>query len=256
MKPYALFQNIKFAVFAYWDLRKIRKTRKLIHQYKAAGQYDLEREQIGILQDTWGTSLIEHIGAEVNIVGRENIPEEPVVIVANHQGYGDIPILTQIMKHRQFGCVAKEELEKVPVFNDIILDVRSVYIRRDDARASLRAIETGIEYLKQGFSMAIFPEGTRSHGPQMGEFKRGSLRLATKPGVPVVPVTISGSYKCFEEQGYVRPDRVDVYIHPPIETKNMDRREAAGLAETVEEIVRTKLLEMQEEEAKREGKQR
>jgi len=250
MKLSALFKNIRFAIFAYWDLRHIRKTQKLIHQYRAEGKYDLEREQIGILQDVWGSRIIDHIGAQVNIVGRENIPAEPVVIVANHQGYGDIPILTQIMKHRQFGCVAKEELEKVPLFNQVILDVRSVYIRRNDARASLRAIETAIEHLNLGFSMAIFPEGTRSRGPEMGTFKKGSLRLATKPGVPVVPVTISGSYKCFEERGYVRPDRVDVFIHPPIYTKDMDRREASALAETVEGIIHTKLLELQAEEAK------
>lgn len=253
MKLSGIWKNIKFIAFAYWDVRRVRKTQKLIRQYKAAGQYDLEREQIGILQDTWGRGIVDHLGADIHIVGRENIPPEPVVIVANHQGYGDIPILTLIMQGRQFGCVSKEELEKVPVFHGIIEDVRSVYIRRNDARASLRSIETAIEYLNQGFSMAIFPEGTRSRGPEMGTFKKGSLRLATKPGVPVVPVTISGSYHCFEEKGYVRPARVEVYVHPPIETKDMERKEASNLAAGVEEIIRKKLLELQAAEAQREG---
>jgi len=253
MKVGALLKNISFAAFAYWDVRKIRKSQKLIQKYRAEGKYDLEREEIGWLQDTWGTSLIEHVGAEINIVGRENIPEEPCVIVANHQGYADIPILTQIMKHRQFGCVAKEELSKVPVFNQLIIDVRSVFIKRDDARASLRAMETAIEHLELGFSMAIFPEGTRSRGPVMGEFKKGSLRLATKPGAPIVPVTISGSYHCFEEKKMVYPGRVDIYIHPPIYTKDMDRKEASNIAAVVEEIVRTKLLELQAEEVARGG---
>ena len=187
-------------------------------------------------------------------MGRENIPEEPCVIVANHQGYADIPILTQVMKHRQFGCVAKEELSKVPVFNRLITDVRSVYIKRNDARASLRAIETAIEHLELGFSMAIFPEGTRSQGPDMAEFKKGSLRLATKPGAPIVPVTISGSYKCFEEHKVVTGAEVDVYIHPPIYTKDMDRKEASNIAAVVEDIVRTKLVELQAEEKARGGK--
>lgn len=250
MKLAAMLKNIRFIIFAYWDLRHIRKTRKLIHRYRAEENHELEREQIGILQDVWGSRIIEHIGAQVHISGRENIPLEPVVIVANHQGYGDIPVLTQVMKRRQFGCVAKEELKRIPIFSRLILDVRSVYIRRNDPRASLRAIEAAIENLKQGFSMAIFPEGTRSRGPEMGSFKKGSLRLATKPGVPVVPVTISGSYRCFEEKGYICPERVDVYIHPPIYTKDMGRKEASVLAETVEDIIRTKLLELQKEERK------
>ena len=254
MKLSALLKNIGFAAFAYWDVRKIRASQKKIQAYRANGQYDLEREEIGWLQDTWGTSIIEHAGAKINIVGRENIPEEPCVVVANHQGYADIPILTQVMKHRQFGCVAKEELSKVPVFNRLITDVRSVYIKRNDARASLRAMETAIEHLELGFSMAIFPEGTRSQGPDMAEFKKGSLRLATKPGAPIVPVTISGSYKCFEEHKVVTGAEVNVYIHPPIYTKDMDRKEASNIAAVVEDIVRTKLVELQAEEKARGGK--
>lgn len=66
-------------------------------------------------------------------------------------------------------------------------------------------------------------------------------------------MTISGSYHCFEEKGYVRPARVEVYIHPPIETKNMERKEASNLAAGVEEIIRKKLLELQAVEAQREG---
>ncbi|MBO5666522.1 MAG: hypothetical protein J6S45_03650, partial [Firmicutes bacterium] len=86
----------------------------------------------------------------------------------------------------------------------------------------------------------------------MAEFKKGSLRLATKPGAPIVPVTISGSYKCFEENKVITAAEVDVFIHPPIYTKDMDRKEASNIAAVVEEIVRTKLVELQAEEAAKE----
>ena len=83
----------------------------------------------------------------------------------------------------------------------------------------------------------------------MGEFKKGSLRLATKSGVPVVPVTLNGTYHMYEDMGYVQPgDEIEFYIHPAIETKELSKTEANNLAEKVEEIIKTKLLEMQPKE--------
>ena len=68
--------------------------------------------------------------------------------------------------------------------------------------------------------MVVFPEGTRSKGEQMGEFKAGSFKLATKAKVPIIPVTIDGSYKIMEGNKYrICPAKVNVYVHKPIETK-------------------------------------
>jgi 1-acyl-sn-glycerol-3-phosphate acyltransferase len=78
----------------------------------------------------------------------------------------------------------------------------------------------------------------------MGAFKRGSLRLAVKPGVAVVPVTHAGCYKIFEESGVIRSGmRVRFYIHPPIETAGLSKQEAAALTETAEDLIRAKLAE-------------
>lgn len=240
-----LLKNICMGAWMYWDLIHIRKYQKNIHKYRESGDFKKERENILLGESTWGRRLIKKAGVKVTVEGRENIPDEPVVIVSNHQSYADIAVLTYAFDQKAFGFVAKEDLGKLPLFGTWIADVRSVFLDREDPRASLRAIEQGITYLKQGFSLGIFPEGTRSRGPVMGEFKRGSLRLATKPGVPVMPVTIDGTYHCFEEKGFVCPAHVRVYIHPPIETKNMEKKEAADLAERVEVIVRDKLLQLQ-----------
>ena len=129
-------------------------------------------------------------------------------------------------------------MAKLPSYGEWIIDIRSVFIEREDARASLRAIEEGINFLKQGFSLVIFPEGTRSRGGEMGEFKKGSLRLATKIGIPIVPVTIDGTYKAYEEKGYVQPATVSFKIHKAIETEGMNRKEAAELPAKVEQIIR------------------
>lgn len=243
-----IIKNIFFGIYMYWDLRVIRKNQIMIHKYREEGDLEAERREICRAESTWGRRLVEKVGVDVRVEGRENIPEGPVVFVANHQSYTDIAIFTYAVPDKQFGFVAKENLRRLPLFGQWIADVRSVFIKRDDPRESLRAIERGIDLLKQGFSLGIFPEGRRSRGPEMAEFKKGSLRLAVKPEVPVVPVTISGSYKCFEEPGAPTPARVYVCIHPPIETAGLSKREASELGEKVEKIVRDKLLEYRERE--------
>lgn len=245
-----LFKNIMFGIFMYWDLRTIHKYKVLIHKYRAEGDLEAERRQISLAESTWGRHLVERVGVDVRVEGQENIPEGPVVLVANHQSYTDIALFTYAMPHKQFGFVAKEDLHRLPLFGKWIEDVRSVFIDRQDPRASLRAIEKGIDFLQKGFSLGIFPEGTRSKGPQMGDFKKGSLRLATKPGIPVVPITISGSYRCFEGPGTPTKAIVRICIHPAIETAGMPKKEAGDLAAAVEAIVRNKLEEYQAEEAR------
>ena len=87
--------------------------------------------------------------------------------------------------------------------------------------------------------MVVFPEGTRSKCDEMGEFKAGSFKLATKSKVPIVPVTIDGSYKILEGSKYrICPAKVNVYIHEPIETENLSKQCESKLPEMVEKIIR------------------
>lgn len=246
MKIYRLYKNICFAFWMYFNLRHLRPFHYKIKKYRDAGDDIKEREQILNSTATWGNGIMKKYQIDLKVTGLENIPEGPVVFVSNHQGYADIPVFGAAISMKQIGFVAKNTLGKIPVFGEWIRDIRSVFIERDDPRSSLKTIEEGIELLKRGFSLVIFPEGTRSRGAHMGEFKKGSLRLATKPGVPVVPVTLNGTYQVFEKNGYVTPGaKVDFFIHPAIETKDLSKQEANNLAEKVEEIIKTKLEELQ-----------
>ena len=93
--------------------------------------------------------------------------------------------------------------------------------------------------------MLIFPEGTRSKGPEMGEFKKGAMKLATKPKVPIIPVSINNSWKCFEEEGRMKGADIGIIIHPPIETKDLSKEEEKHLSYRVEEIIRGGVEELQ-----------
>jgi 1-acyl-sn-glycerol-3-phosphate acyltransferase len=116
-------------------------------------------------------------------------------------------------------------------------------IERDDARSTLRAFQEGAEWLRQGFSLVIFPEGTRSRSDTMHAFKKGSLRMATQAGVPIVPVSLSGSWRLFEDKGYPVPWTVRFHVHEPIHTSTLTKEAAAELNERVERIIRAKVDE-------------
>ncbi|MEG1583897.1 MAG: lysophospholipid acyltransferase family protein [Anaerovorax sp.] len=239
-----LVKNIGVAIWMYCHLFTIAKLYRTVKKYRKSQQYELERDTIRRMQHKWGLDVTGKGKIKINAVGLEKIPPEPCVFVANHQSYLDLAVFTAAID-RQMGFISKKSLKRLPAFGKFIYSVRSVYIDSEDARGAVAVIEKGIEHLKLGFSMGIFPEGRRSKGPEMGEFKRGSLRLATKPGVPVVPVTISGTYQGFEEQGWFVPVEVDFFVHDPIETKGMGKKEANALGDTVEKIVKDKLLALQ-----------
>lgn len=219
-------------------LKYLNQHKKDIESAKAAGDFEKEREYILSATSLWGPMVFKMFDSKVNVEGLENLPEKgPVVFVGNHQGYADIIAYCAAFTKFQFGFVAKDELAKIPLYGEWIRRIRSVFIERDDARASLKAINDGIKLIEQGYSLVIFPEGTRSKGPEPGEFKKGSLKLATKPGVPIIPVSLDGSYKFFEETSKITPAKVNIIVHPPIETKGLDRKEEKALNEKVEKII-------------------
>ncbi len=240
-----VFRNIPFVFFMYGQLPLLKEIDRKRESAKRAGDFEEERKQILEATSMWGKNVVDKFGVDLRVSGRDNVPEGAVLFVGNHQGYGDIPLTCAAITNKQFGFIAKEQLSKIPKYGKWMSNIRSLFIKRDDARASLRTVEKGIEYIKQGFSLIIYPEGTRAKGPVPGEFKKGTLRLATKPGVPIVPVTMSGSYHVFEEKGMIQKNqRVDIVIHPPIQTAGISRKEESALYEKVENIIVGKLMEL------------
>lgn len=165
-------------------------------------------------------NLVKISGANLIVTGTENIPlDEPVLYVSNHQANMDIPILYSTAP-QTMAFVAKKEMEKIPLLSYWMKERGCVFIDRENARCSLKAINQAIEVLKSGNSIAIFPEGTRSKSPEMGSFKPGSLRIAIKSGVKVIPVTIKDSYKLIGKKGRFTPAKVFVHYSNPIDSRN------------------------------------
>ncbi len=232
-------KNLPALVKILGSLPGLHTLKGQIDSARESGDREAEREAILGATIKWGNHLMKSFDIDISVEGKENLPAEgPVVYICNHQSFADIPVLCAVLDTVQFAFVARENLKQVPIYGTWMRRIRSVLIKREDPRAALRAISEGVGLIKEGFSLLIFPEGTRAKCSQMAEFKAGSIKLATKPGVPIIPISINGSYECFETTEVFRGKcPVGVIIHPAIETAGISRQEEKALTGKVQKIV-------------------
>lgn len=192
----------------------------------------------------WARDFLNKAGVKVISEGNENIPSEACCFVANHQGNFDIFALLSVVD-RPIGFIAKKEINKLPIVPWWMNEMKCVFIDRENIRESLKAINQGAENLKNGNSMVIFPEGTRSKSSELGEFKKGSLKMASKANVPIVPVALEGSYKILEENnGRLEKGTIKVVFGKPIYIDQISKEEQKELAELVRNEIANKLKEV------------
>lgn len=195
----------------------------------------------------WSDFILRVAGLKLTVVGKENIPNEPCVFVGNHQSNFDTPVILSNM-NRLTGAVAKKEMKKIPIMSYWMTQIHCVFMDRENPREALKAIAEGIENLKNGYSMIIFPEGTRSRSNNMGEFKKGSMRLAIKAGVPIVPITFYDTYKAMEgNNGKIKKANAELIIDKPIYLEGMSKEEKAKISEVVQNIIQNNLNKEREE---------
>ncbi len=187
----------------------------------------------------WASKRIEVTGSNITIVGIENIPERNVVFIGNHSGNFDVPLLLANIP-KPVGFISKIELAHIPLLNLWMRAIRCKFIDRSDVRQSLKIMLEAIEEVKNGYSYVIFPEGTRSKSNKVAEFKPGAFKLATKGGVPIVPITLINSYKMFDENGYYVKSDVTVIFHEAILPESFDKE----LATRVKQIIVKPLEEL------------
>ena len=188
--------------------------------------------------------MIKAADATIDVRGRGNLPKEgPVVYMATHKGLFDSPVMACVVEEPII-FIGKEEMKKMPIINKWFDAMGCIYLVRDDMKKSLKAILDGVQELKNGQSIVIFPEGTRSRGAEMGEFKAGSFKLATKANVPIVPIAIQNTYKILEEKGGIQKATVYVNIGPMIDVHKLDEEEKKHRPKLVEDTVRELLEEV------------
>ncbi len=193
------------------------------------------------MSSAWAKNVIWMAGGRVEVVGLENIPKEDnVCFISNHQGCADIPLMIAYMP-KTAGFIAKKELGHIPILSWWMRAMHCVFIDRKNKKQSLKAIQQGIENIKQGHAMVIFPEGTRSKGKAMGKFKPGSLKIALQSNALIVPLTVNGTYKLLEEKGWITPGKIKLIVHPPIDVRKSSLSNKNELAAKLRQIIESGL---------------
>ena len=162
-------------------------------------------------------------GMKYTVLGKENVPADtPVLYAANHRGILDAA-LGYIAVPNLTGFVAKKEIRKVPFLNLWMYNVNCLFLDRSDIKAGLKVILTCIDYIKEGYSILIAPEGTRSHEKDPLPFKDGSLKPAQKTGCPIIPVAITGTDDLFENhKPWLKKTKVILEFGKPIYLNELD----------------------------------
>lgn len=164
--------------------------------------------------------ILAVVGADVTVIGKENLrKDQAVLFVANHRGYFDILVgYSSVLSLT--GFVAKKEMEKIPLLAQWMKYVNCLFLDRVNLKEGLKTILEGVEKVKKGISIWIFPEGTRSDSSDPSEllpFKEGSLKIAEKSKCPIIPVAIIGTAEILERQfPLMKPSKVTIIFGQPI----------------------------------------
>ncbi|HIT53070.1 MAG TPA: 1-acyl-sn-glycerol-3-phosphate acyltransferase [Candidatus Fimivicinus intestinavium] len=214
-------------------LPKIHRAKKLTKAGKIAERDALVSQAV----QKWSRRLLKLAGVKVVVHGLENIPTGACVFVSNHQGLFDIPTLLGYLD-QPHGLIAKKEADKIPMIRTWMRYLGCIFLDRENARSAMESLREGVALLQKGYSITIFPEGTRSRGEAMGEFKNGAFKMAEKAQVPLVPVRISGTYRVMEANHmWIKPARVTLTVLPPLSTAGLSREERKGLGAAVREKI-------------------
>ncbi|MBR1931103.1 MAG: 1-acyl-sn-glycerol-3-phosphate acyltransferase [Lachnospiraceae bacterium] len=178
-------------------------------------------------------------GVKVIALGEENIPKDTAVLyVGNHRSYFDV-VLTYIRVPRPTGYIAKIEMRKVPLLNIWMKNLHCLFLDRKDIKQGLKTILAGVEKVKNGISIAIFPEGTRNKvADTFLPFHEGSFKIAEKGDVPIIPMTIVNSAAIFEDHiPFIKKATVVIEYGKPIYIKELDKETRKSLGTYVSNII-------------------
>lgn len=188
-------------------------------------------------------------GVQLTVIGEELVPtDEPVLYIGNHRSYFDI-VISYARCPRLTGYIAKDSIQKIPLLSTWMKRLNCLFINRADIKESLKTILSGIENVKNGISMCIYPEGTRGKGTDeldMLPFKEGSMKIAEKTGCKIVPMAMTGSADIFENHiPFIKKSRVILEYGAPIEVSALPKEDRKKLGSYCQTEIKRMLKEHQ-----------
>ena len=194
---------------------------------------------VHIVARKWARSILFASRIKVTVNGLANIdPTQSYVYMSNHQSNFDIPVLLAYLPV-QFRWLAKAELFKIPIFGRAMRGAGYVKIDRFNQESAFESINEAAAKMKNGVSVMIFPEGTRSRDGKIRSFKKGGFVMALDAGVPIVPIVLKGTWAIMEKSSLkINNGEVSLNIESPIATADYTRENKDDLIKSVRTVIR------------------
>ena len=173
-----------------------------------------------------GITGVRLVGIRIREVGKENLkPGQTYIFMSNHASNLDPPVEIPRIRER-CSVLVKKELFRIPILGTGMRMARLVPVDRSNREAAIESVREAVDVLRSGLHMIIYPEGTRTPDGKLLPFKKGPFHLAMESGVPVLPLTILGTYEAWPKHRFaLKPGVVTVVYHPPIDPKNYADRD-------------------------------
>ena len=201
----------------------------------------------------WGKNLIWASGSKVKVIYKNNSESEmrkvketgePVILISNHQSNVDIPALLGYLP-LDFSFIAKKEMKKWPLIGRWMRRFDCIFLDRKNARQGMKDMKEAIDKIKKGHSYVIFPEGSRSKDGKIGEFKKGSFKLATDTKARIFPIALVGTYDIQSRKSLkvTSNKNVKIIVDNPINLEDLSKEDQKRIHEIVNEIVKNNFSE-------------
>lgn len=202
----------------------------------------INNKLIHFIAKYWARIVSTLLLIRVKVYGKENVdPYKSYVFAANHQSLVDIFIIYGWLPN-VFNWVMKANLIKIPFVGLACKAAGHIFIDRSTPLEANKSIEKAKQKLKNGTSIVIFPEGTRTYDGSMAKFKRGAFRIAGDLMLPIVPVTLKGSFERLKRsEKMFTPGKVEMYIHSPIDVKEYLPDNQSELMQKTWDVINSKL---------------
>ncbi|MDH8701511.1 1-acyl-sn-glycerol-3-phosphate acyltransferase [Dysgonomonadaceae bacterium PH5-43] len=173
----------------------------------------------------------------VKVKGREKLKKQSYIFVANHQGAYDIFLIYGFLNY-PIKWVMKQSLRKIPFVGKACELAGFIFVDSSSPQAAAKTVKEAEEKLKNGgASIVIFPEGSRTFTGEIGKFKKGAYQMAMDLKLPIVPITINGSFDVMKRGSFLlNPHKMELVMHDPILTDNLNVNNVRDVANNIRNL--------------------
>lgn len=186
----------------------------------------------------WARSLLYIAGIKINVIGLDKIdPKQPYVFMSNHQSTFDIMTCLAVLPGAA-RFLAKKELFRIPIFAQGMKAVGMIPIDRSNSKKARASLEKAVEEIKDGVSVIIFPEGTRTRDGKIQPFKKGGFILAIQGGIPIAPMVLTGAMQVMQKKDlHLQKGAITIEFLDPIDTSNYSYDQRNQLIDSIRDKI-------------------